>query len=92
MNMTYDLSYVDKLEIDNRAERRDEIFGDVLLKAMGYGPTCICTVFCKCKRGGYNIGWMLENGDEYINTFTLDELLRGLKGKSLKIIMQVTTE
>lgn len=92
MIITYDLNYVDEREINERAERRDEVFGDIILQAMGYAPTCTCTVFCKCKRGGYNIGWMLENGDEYINTFTLGDILARLKGKQVKVDIRVTSD
>ena len=62
-------------------------FGQVLLEAMGYNAVCI--LFCKCSSGGYNIGWGLENGEEYIKRFFVNELLEALKGKTLYLTMEV---
>lgn len=38
-------------------------------------------VFCKCANGGYNLSWILENGEEYIMTFSEEELLSSLEKK-----------
>ena len=77
--------------IDNYFENDDTMFGDILLKAMGYEATC--TFLARCKRGNrngwYNIGWMLENGDEYANTFSPEEIKRALKGKTLTLYAEV---
>lgn len=62
-------------------------FGNMLLQAMGYNADCI--LFCNCSVGGYNIGWCLENGNEYCKTFYIDELLNAMKGKTLELNMEV---
>ena len=62
-------------------------FGDMLVQAMGYNADCI--LFCKCSVGGYNIRWCFENGDKYCKTFSVEELLNAMKGKILKLTMEV---
>lgn len=60
--------------IEKQAIKRNIDFGDILLKNMGYNAEC--TVFCKCNQGGYNIAWIIENGNEYIHTFDIAELMK----------------
>jgi len=73
--------------IDRYASIGCTVFGQLLLEAMGYNADC--TLFCKCNVGGYNIAWVLENGEEYCKTFFAEELLESLKGKSLSLTMEV---
>lgn len=63
-------------------------FGDVILQAMGYNAVCI--MFCKCRTGGYNLGWGLEDGKEYAKTFQTEEILKAFEGKLLKLDISVT--
>lgn len=56
-----------------------EFVADMLVDALGINGSA--NVFCKCKNGGYNLSWVLENGDEYMQTFSEEELLNSLKGK-----------
>lgn len=47
-------------------------------------------VFCKCVNGGYNLSWILNhNGEEYIRTFSENELLNALKNKSINYEIKV---
>ena len=68
-----------------------EIFTDyvsgILVKALGIDGTA--NVFCKSISGKYNLSWILQNGDEYIRTFSEEELLRALQNKTIKENIQV---
>lgn len=57
----------------------NEYVADILVDALGINGSA--DVFCKCKYGGYNLSWVLENGNEYIRTYSEEELLNALKGK-----------
>lgn len=86
------LKYINKETLDKYAElggMGGEMFGDILLKAMGYNASCI--LFCKCSRDdeSYNIGWCLENGEQYVKTFSLHELTNALKDKTLELSYDV---
>ena len=51
---------------------------------------CSVNVFCKCVNGGYNLSWILNhNGEEYIRTFSENELLNALKNKSINYEIKV---
>ena len=56
-------------------------------KALGIDGTA--NVFCKSISGKYNLSWILQNGDEYIRTFSEEELLRALQNKTIKENIQV---
>lgn len=60
---------------------------DILTDALGINGSA--TVFCKCKHGGYNLSWILENGNEYVKTFSEKELLNALKGKVVDCELRV---
>lgn len=83
MKSTVYLNKFTKEDLDKLADIDDPAIGDIILKCMHYNA--VCTEFCKCKNGGYNIGWMLENGEEFIQTFSEDEILQSLKGKVIDI-------
>lgn len=74
--------------IDAYASIRCEEFGQVILDSMGYNAECIW--FGKCKEGGYNIGWALQRGDEFIKTFSFEEIAKAFCGKTLTITTEVT--
>ena len=57
----------------------NEYVSDILVDALGINGSA--NVFCKCKYGGYNLSWVLGNGEEYVKTFSEEELLDALKGK-----------
>jgi hypothetical protein len=59
--------------IERYAIERNTDYGNILLKNMCYNA--FCTLFCKCNKGGYNIAWALENGNEFIRTFEPVELM-----------------
>ena len=52
---------------------------DILIMALGINGSA--HVFCKCKDGGYNLSWVLGNGEEYVKTFSENELLNVLQDK-----------
>lgn len=63
--------------IDSHAEANDnEFVGQIILFSLGIDA--LCTMFCKCRNGGYNLAWSLCNGDEYIHTFSREEIERAL--------------
>ena len=57
----------------------NEYIADILVDALGINGDA--NLFCKCRCGGYNLSWVLENGNEYTQTFSEEELLDALKGK-----------
>lgn len=58
--------------IDSHAEAEDDTFvGQIILFSLGIDA--LCSAFCKCKYGGYNLGWLI-NGEEYIHTFSRSEI------------------
>ena len=89
MKMESYLEYVTKETIDNYANIHCIIFGDILIEALGINGDCV--VFCKCKDHDdlYNLGWALENGQEYMHSYSLDEILRALKNKKLTLTTKV---
>ena len=82
-------SYVANFYIDSKtldwATREDcpsifnEYVADILVDALGINGAA--NLFCKCRCGGYNISWVLSNGEEYAKTFSEEELLNALQGK-----------
>lgn len=82
---SYDASYY----IDSRTlkwatdEKCPPVFNsyiaDILIDTLGIDGSAY--LFCRCKAGGYNLGWTLENGNDYIQTFSNQELLNALKDK-----------
>lgn len=65
----------------------NEYIADILIDALGINGTS--NLFCKCNTGGYNLSWILENGDEYMKTFSEDELLASLKNKIIDYEIKV---
>lgn len=59
----------------------------ILIDALGINGSA--HVFCKCGYGGYNLSWVLENGEEYVKTFSEEELLDALQGKVVDFEMKV---
>ena len=65
-----------------------QMFGGIILDTMGYDADCF--LFCKCSKGGYNIGWRLENGTQYVSkTFSADEILQSFQNKSIDVSVKV---
>ena len=91
--MTYSADvFIDAKTLDWATQKEcPEIFNDyvsgILVKALGMNGTS--NVFCKSISGGYNLSWILQNGEEYIRTFSEEELLRALKNKTIKENIQV---
>lgn len=51
-----------------------QVVANMILKSLGINGTV--HTFCKCKKDGYyNLSWVLENGEEYMNTYSEQELL-----------------
>lgn len=66
----------------------NEYIADILIDALGINGSA--NVFCKCKYGGYNLSWVLENGNEYVQTFSEEELLNALNNKVVEYTMKVS--
>lgn len=88
MKSTIALECTTKETIEAYASIRSCLFGQIILESMGYNGDCTC--FCKCKAGGYNIGWMIRTGDEFIKTFSLEEIVESFSGKILRVTTEVT--
>ena len=65
----------------------NEYIADILVDALGINGTS--NVFCRCQLGGYNLSWVLENGEEYARTFSEEELLDALKDKIVDFTIKV---
>ena len=65
----------------------NEYVADILVDALGINGSA--NVFCKCKNGGYNLSWVLKNGNEYVKTFSEEELLNTLKEKIVDYQLRV---
>lgn len=91
--MTYSADvFIDAKTLDWATQKGcPEIFTDyvsgILVKALGIDGTA--NVFCKSISGKYNLSWILQNGDEYIRTFSEEELLRALQNKTIEENIQV---
>lgn len=59
---------------------RDYI-ANILIMALGING--VAGIFCKCKEGGYNLSWYLEDGREVIETFSEKKILDSLKNKCI---------
>ena len=57
----------------------NEYVSDILVDALGINGSS--NLFCKCKYRGYNLSWILDNGKEYVKTFSEEELLGALRHK-----------
>lgn len=79
------MNYIDKETIDQYADIESDIFGDIILQAMGYNASC--AMFCKCSKDdeSYNISWVLANGEQYVKTFCTEEIIRAFQGKVLNL-------
>ena len=73
------------LEILNTEYIPRNIIGDILLSALGISGSCIVLNKVKDDPESINIGYTIFNGDDYIATFSLDEIEKKLAGKTLKI-------
>ena len=76
--------YIDEKTLDwVTKEECPEFFNmyiaDILIKLLGINGGA--NEFCKCKCGGYNLSWTLDNGVEYVRTYSAKELLSILEGK-----------
>lgn len=77
--------------VDNYASIESTTFGTVVIGALGINGDCVG--FRKSTtKGNYNIGWVLENGTEYLHTYTISEIMQAFKGKTLHIEMEVKRE
>ena len=65
----------------------NEYVAEILVNALGINGDA--NIFCKCMYGGYNLSWVLENGNEYMQTFTEEELLNALLGKIVDYELKV---
>lgn len=67
------------------------IFNDylatILVDALGINGDA--NFFGKCQTGGYNLSWILSNGNEYAKTFSEEELLAALKNKVVNYDLRV---
>lgn len=84
--------YIDSKTLDWATEEGcpsifNEYVADILVDALGINGSA--NVFCKCKNGGYNLSWVLKNGNEYVNTFSEEELLNALKGKIIDYELKI---
>lgn len=79
------MNYIDKETIDQYAEIESDVFGNIILQAMGYNASC--AMFRKHSKDdeSYNISWMLANGEQYVRTFCIDEIVRAFQGKVLNL-------
>lgn len=73
------------------AANHDEyLMGEIVVHALGINGACDC--FCMCKANGYNngewinIGWVLDNGDSYMKTYHINEILPKLE--HIKIVIK----
>lgn len=76
--------YIDSKTLEWATEKDcPSLFNDyiasILVDALGINGSA--NIFCRCRLGGYNLSWVLENGEEYAKTFSEEELLNALKGK-----------
>lgn len=62
------------------------IFGSMILYALGIRAAC--TTFCKSSRypGQYVLSWICDNGDEYVNVVTEEEILDAVH--KIKIVFE----
>ncbi|MBS5080409.1 MAG: hypothetical protein KH031_09640 [Clostridiales bacterium] len=79
------MNYIYKETIDRYADIESDVFGNIILQAMGYNASCV--MFCKCSKDdeSYNISWVLANGEQYVKTFSIEEILKALQGIKLAI-------
>lgn len=79
------MDYIDKETVDQYAEIESDVFGGIILQAMGYDASC--AMFCKCSKdnASYNISWVLANGEQYVKTFCIEEILMAFQGKVLNL-------
>lgn len=90
MTMKVALELIPKETIDKYADIECDVFGEILVKAMGINGNCLLFKHSK-HEGCYRIGWILDNGEEYHATFDYDTIVRSLKGKSMTLTMDVYT-
>lgn len=65
----------------------NEYIAEVLIRALGINGDA--AIFCKCDFGGYNLSWVLDDGEVYVKTFSEEELLRSLKDKTLEYKLEI---
>ena len=84
--------YIDSKTLDWATEEEcpsvfNAYVADILVDALGINGSA--HVFCKCKDGGYNLSWVLDNGEEYVKTFSEEELLNVLQDKIVDCELRV---
>ena len=92
VNMTYvNGCCISKEMLLAHAKEYDEcVMGNIVVHALGINGSCIR--FCICKAKGFesgdwiNIGWILDNGDSYVKTFHVNEILPRLN--HIKIVIK----
>lgn len=90
-------SYLAKFYIDSKTldwatrEECPPIFNnyiaEILIDALGINGDA--NLFCKCKYGGYNLSWGSVDGEEYVHTFSEEELLNALQDKIVDYELKV---
>lgn len=72
--------------IRQHADMYDNCFmGTIVLYSLGIRAAC--TTFCKQRdrEGWYNLAWICDNGDEYVQSFYEGEILSALEKTTIKI-------
>ena len=62
------------------------VFGTIILNALGIRAAC--TTFCESKRcdGKYVLSWVCDNGDEYTELYSEEEILNAVH--KVKIVIE----
>lgn len=90
MRMRASLELMPKEEFENYVKIGCDVFGDILLQAMGFGSGCAGLYL---REGGWiDIDQVEDDGDIYRHTVHYDDVRKSLIGKSLTLTATVTTE
>jgi hypothetical protein len=82
------LDLIPKETIDDYAMIECTAFGDILVQAMGINAGC--SVFKRSnRRDCYLIGYVLDNGEEYMERFEYNAIKKALEGKSASVTVEV---
>lgn len=72
---------------------RENMFGEIILHILGINGTCTYIGRCKPYLGeALNIGWMLDNGNEYMETVFIDNILDRVKRNPMTIHYELREE
>lgn len=89
MKETVNMEFLAVDDLEDLIKICPTVIGDIALKSMGYIDVR-CELVIECEGGGsYNICWKTTDGNEWIKTFDIEDILDSFKGKMMDLEINI---